>query len=215
MSTSSQFTDIKIDFNFPIVIQPGVYNGLILIKNNDTNEIVDQVNLSFNIRIPKGRIYFDCYHNSDYGDTALENYYNFTKLLLNNQIDLDFKSSLINYPSLSQYDLLILPDIENPLTDNEIFAIKKFWDNGGNILILGNYYPSTAIESLNNLLINLNVGINYAKILQIYVYQKYYNSPNYKRYLKFYLVNWSRLGSEQLQGLYLSAIRYKTCYSSL
>ncbi|MHA1752019.1 MAG: S8 family serine peptidase [Candidatus Helarchaeota archaeon] len=163
MSTSSQFTDIKIDFNFPIVIQPGVYNGLILIKNNDTNEIVDQVNLSFNIRIPKGRIYFDCYHNSDYGDTALENYYNFTKLLLNNQIDLDFKSSLINYPSLSQYDLLILPDIENPLTDNEIFAIKKFWDNGGNILILGNYYPSTAIESLNNLLINLNVGINYTK----------------------------------------------------
>ncbi|MHA1270117.1 MAG: S8 family serine peptidase [Candidatus Helarchaeota archaeon] len=164
-ANQSYFTDLNININFPFSIKYGNYTGILEIRNNDTNQILERVNLSFNIIIPRGRIYFDCFHNADYYDNVRSNYYNFTRLLFENKIDIDFGRSLISFPRLSQYDILILPDIETPFTDRELDAIKKYWesDNGGNILILGNYYPSTSIESLNKLLSILNSGINYTK----------------------------------------------------
>ena len=161
---NSQFTNLNLNINFPLSIQHGLYDGKIEIRNNDTNQIIETVNLSFSMVSPRGRIYFDCFHNSDSADHQRSNYYNFTKLLFNKSIDVDFKRSLISFPILSQYDLLILPDIETPFTEYELMAIKKYWNYGNNILIIGSYYPSTAIEPINELLSILNVGINFTKI---------------------------------------------------
>ncbi|TFF89656.1 MAG: zinc-ribbon domain-containing protein [Promethearchaeota archaeon] len=164
-ANNSHYTNLNINFHFPISIEPGLYEGKIVIRNNDTNKMMEIVNLSFEIIIPKARIYFDCFHNADSADHVRSNYYNFTKLVSEREIDINFGESLLNFPLLSQYDLLILPDIETPLTDRELMALKKYWDddNGGNILTLSNYYPSTAIESYNEIFSTIGIDLNYTK----------------------------------------------------
>ncbi|TFF86813.1 MAG: hypothetical protein EU551_00505 [Promethearchaeota archaeon] len=161
----SQYTNLNLEFFFPLSINPGLYTGVIEVRDNKTGILLDCINLTYNIIIPRGRIYFDCFHNADSADHVTSNYYNFTKLMHANSIDVDFITSMINYPTLSQYDLLILPDIETPFTQRELNAIKKYWgsDLGGNILTLGNYYPSSALESLNEMLTALDVKINYTQ----------------------------------------------------
>ena len=162
-STEAYLTDIDFIFKIPLNIQPGNYTGSIQIFNNATKKLMQQINLCFPVISPRGRIYFDCFHNSDYFDNVRSNYYNFTRLLFEDGIQTTYGTSLLSFPLLSQYDLLILPDIELPLTKKEVAAIVKYWENGGNILMLGSSYPQNAIESLNNLLQALNVGINYSK----------------------------------------------------
>ena len=161
----SYYTNLKIHFNFPLNIIPGIYTGIIEVRNNDTGALLENISLFYNITIPRARIYFDCFHNSDSADSVLSNYHNFSKLLFEKGIDVDFGKYILSYPLLSQYDLLILPDIETPFTNDELNAIKKYWEseNGGNILIIGNFYPSTAIEPLNTLLSLLDVSVNYTK----------------------------------------------------
>lgn len=162
-ASDAYFTDINVIFNIPLNIQPGLYSGIIQIIDNTTMEPMQEVALTFHVISPRGRIYFDCFHNSDYFDNVRSNYYNFTKLLFENGIQITYGTSLLSFPLLSQYDMLILPDIELPLTQKEMIAIAKYRDNGGNLLILGSSYPQTAIESLNKLLLILDVGVNYTK----------------------------------------------------
>lgn len=157
------FTDISVIFNIPLTLQPGLYSGIIQIIDNTTMQLMQEVELIFQVISPQGRIYFDCFHNSDYFDNVRSNYYNFTKVLFENRIQITYGTSLLSLPLLSQYDILILPDIELPLTQKEMTAIAKYRDNGGNILILGSSYPQNAIESLDELLQILDVGITYTR----------------------------------------------------
>ncbi len=162
-SQDSFYTNLEVVFKIPLSLSPGYYSGIIEIRDNDTQLLLETVNLSFNVRPPRGRVYFDCFHNSDDADSVKSNYYNFTKLLFENNIAVTFGKSLLTFPLLSQYDLLILPDIELPFTARERAEIQKYWSAGGNILILGSFYPQTAVEALNELLRDLDVGINYTE----------------------------------------------------
>ncbi|MBD3228657.1 MAG: S8 family serine peptidase [Candidatus Lokiarchaeota archaeon] len=164
-SNDSYYTNLNINFDFPISIEPSLYEGIIEIRNNDTNKLLEVVNISFEITLPRARIYFDCFHNADSADHVRSNYYNFTKMLSENAIDINFGESLLLFPLLSQYDLIILPDMETPLTDRELTALKRYWQNNntGNILTLSNYYPSTAIETYNEIFSTLEIDINYTK----------------------------------------------------
>ncbi|MDD1779083.1 MAG: S8 family serine peptidase, partial [Candidatus Helarchaeota archaeon] len=162
-AAEAQFTDISVIFDIPLTIQPGTYSGVIQISDNTTMQPMQQVELFFQVISSQGRIYFDCFHNSDYFDSVRSNYYNFTKLLFEKGIQITYGVSLLSFPLLSQYDILIIPDIELPFTQKEVTAIAQYWNSGGNILVLGSSYPQNAIESLNDLLQRLDVGINYTK----------------------------------------------------
>ncbi|HUX98241.1 MAG TPA: S8 family peptidase [Candidatus Deferrimicrobium sp.] len=162
-SQEAYFTDLQVEFNFPLSITPMNYNGTLIIRDNITNQILEIIELSANITSPRGRIYFDRFHNVDTADSLLSNYHNFSLLLSTERMQITYGSSLLSFPLLSQYDLVILPDIELPLTPTEIAALHKYWEMGGNLLILSSSYPYTAIESINQLLQRLDVGMIYTK----------------------------------------------------
>ncbi len=158
-----EFANLEVNFQIPLSIAPGIYTGTIEIRENITSELLETVDLVFEVKSPRGRVYFDCLHNTDIEDHMRKNYHNFTKLLYEHSIAMTFGSSLLSFPLLSQYDILLLPDIELPFTPRELQEVEKYWANGGNILILGSSYPETSVESLNALLSMLDAGINYSK----------------------------------------------------
>ncbi|MFX1294640.1 MAG: S8 family serine peptidase [Promethearchaeota archaeon] len=161
LAEDAQFTNLEVVFDNPLNIVPGLYTGTIKIRDNDTQTLLETVDLAFQVCSPRGRIYFDCLHNSDSSDHVRSNFYNFTKLFYEQNIAITYGCSLLSFPLLSQYDLLILSDIELPLTPREIAAIEQYWIAGGNLLVLGSFYPFNSIESLNTLLATLDVGISY------------------------------------------------------
>lgn len=153
---------IKMDIYIPLSTKPAFYSGQVEIYDNNTGGSLKNATLAFNISIPIGRIYFDNFHNYDNADSFTENYHALVAYLYNCNYAVDTGKELLSYNKLKNYDILLLPDIEIMFTSNEIEEIKRFWEDGGSILILGSSYPNFAEESLNDLLQNLGVGINYS-----------------------------------------------------
>ncbi|WP_297509059.1 DUF4350 domain-containing protein [Thermococcus sp.] len=67
----------------------------------------------------------------------------------------------LTYEKLKKYDVLILTNPKKPLTSDEIEAIREFVQNGGGLIVSGDWYKYVNIESLNELL--QGTGIQFEK----------------------------------------------------
>ncbi|NHI93371.1 MAG: hypothetical protein EAX96_12870 [Candidatus Lokiarchaeota archaeon] len=160
INNETEYNFINLNIYIPINAKLGFYNGTLDLKINSTGDINRSIPINFNITRPVGRIYFDYFHNYDRADTKYSNYNLFSSFLVKNlNYDLDFVKELISYPKLKNYDILMLPDTEIPLLDVEIDAIQQFYEEGGRIYVLGSYYPYFELDSLNDLLTQLNTSI--------------------------------------------------------
>ncbi|MHA1835362.1 MAG: S8 family serine peptidase, partial [Candidatus Odinarchaeia archaeon] len=156
--TVEEYLDIGINIEIPLNATPGLYNSRIEILNASGGSL-HNITVLFNVYFPKGRIYFDTLHNMDLEDTPFINYRSFINRLLNSGYAVNYGDNFLTYEFVKNYDLIILPDIELQLLNFEINALQRFISEGGNLLVLGSYYPMFAAESLNTLL--NGYGISY------------------------------------------------------
>lgn len=152
---------LKVKLEIPIATVPGRYIGQINFINssNSASEVLTNISLNVKIEVPKARALFDWYHNFDFSDSPWHNYYLFATLLADMLIDLDVSEGILTLEKLEEYDILILPDVELMFTPDEEYAIQKFIENGGSLLVLGSFYQAFAVETLNKVL--APYGVNF------------------------------------------------------
>ena len=110
------------------------------------SQLVPQTNIT------QFRILFDEAHYPGYytgaGDGGIDNYYFMLYLEILSQghvIDILNYPSRIYYETLSNYDLLVIPYTHNSYYYWEIDNIENWVRNGGNLLLLQNYYVVSMI----------------------------------------------------------------------
>ncbi|GAJ13154.1 unnamed protein product, partial [marine sediment metagenome] len=64
---------------------------------------------------------------------------------------------------LAQYDLVVLQNPILPYSPLEIYNLKSYFDNGGNILFLGTRYQDLCVDNINELFSAINLGIQINK----------------------------------------------------
>ena len=150
---------LEVKLEVPITTVPGRYVGQINFVNSSNGfEVLANVSIDFEIEIPRARALFDWHHNFDFSDSPWCNYYLFANLLADMLIDLDVSEGILTLEKLEDYDILILPDVELMFTPDEEYAIKKFIEDGGSLLVLGSFYPAFAAEPLNRILSSYGVS---------------------------------------------------------
>jgi len=144
--------DVKLEA--PITVIPGRYVGWINFINSssDTSAVLTNISLNVKIEIPRAKALFDWYHNFDFSDSPWSSYYLFATLLADMLIDLDVSEGILTLEKLEGYDVLILPDVELMFTPDEEYAVRKFVENDGSLLVLGSFYQAFAAEPLNRIL---------------------------------------------------------------
>lgn len=121
-------------------------------ENNQTNTT------NITIRIPK--VLIDLSHGQYY----LQNYgYQGLKENIENELGWKVEINLkpLTYEGLKDYDVLILTNPKKDLTDEEVKAIREFVQNGGGLIVAGDWYKYVNSKSLNALL--TGTGVTFEK----------------------------------------------------
>ncbi len=165
--------DIKIDKD----AEPGVRNFLVNLTNATGGQLLDILNVSLDIRLPEYKILMESFHGlNDWNPSPSYEQVGFYEAMkdlseLNISInydmeywtpnyDLDKDNSMLVEERLAQYDLIVLQSPILPYSPNEINSLMNYFNDGGNILLLGTRYQDLPTESLNYLLSSLNTGIS-------------------------------------------------------
>ncbi|MHA1340332.1 MAG: S8 family serine peptidase [Promethearchaeota archaeon] len=157
----------------------GEKTGIIYINKTGSNQIFDTINITINVRFPRGRILFDNFHGlNDWfpawpsGLNQLDAYQ-----AMKNLHDLGFKldyymkywsydydpykdAQLLTADRLNLADIVVLQTPILPYTPMEINNLKEFIDMGGSIIILGTRSQAICLDSINDLLTSLQTSIS-------------------------------------------------------
>lgn len=155
--------NLSLPIDIDLTIFPQIRGALYVRKNR---ELIARIPFQpINMSYPKLRVYFDNFHNREPEDSPLSNFFMFTKLLKNSAIDVVIQNSFISYEALSAFDILLLPDMELMLAQEEIEAIYQFIKDGGNLIVLGAEKESIVVESINELL--KPFGITFTETIEL------------------------------------------------
>jgi subtilisin family serine protease len=178
------FTDagvgfVELDIKINKDAQPGITSFLLNLSESSGGAPMDFINASFEIRLPEYKILMESFHGlndiNDVNATFPLNQMGFYEAMqdlteLNISIDYgmqywtpdyDFSTdnSILTEERLAQYDLVVLQNPILPYSPVELSAFIDYFNNGGNILLLGTRYQELASESINRLLALLDVDI--------------------------------------------------------
>lgn len=136
------YANILITLNATYFPHPGYYNGIINITANGA--LIGSVNISFNLRYPEGRLFFDSIHNEISLTSwnrrlysVYSGYFQFSEEIFNQGHDIDEIPFLTEYNStlLSLYDGIIIFDPLKGFTPQENATLHSLLNNGTGILI--------------------------------------------------------------------------------
>jgi serine protease AprX len=136
----------------------------------------DTINVSIDIRLPEQKILLDSYHGLNdwlYPELSFPQigFYEAMSDIADLNISINYSmeywqigynkssnNSILTEELLAQYDLIVLQNPILPYSPMEIENLKKYYNNGGNILYLGTQYQHVCSDNINALLSEL--GIN-------------------------------------------------------
>nr|MDO8081736.1 S8 family serine peptidase [Candidatus Freyarchaeota archaeon] len=136
------YANILISFNATYFPRPGYYSGLISITAN--GEHLGNVNISFNLSYPEGRLFFDSIHNEigleSWGRrlySIYSGYFQFSEEIFKQGHDIDEIPFLTEYNStlLSFYDGILIFAPVKGFTPQENATLHSLLNNGTSILI--------------------------------------------------------------------------------
>jgi len=150
------YSDI-LNISVPLSTDPGNYFGNISYTFNNTTYFLP---LNFTIEIPKAKIYLYS-HNLHSDDSEFYNYRSLGYTLSTIQFDMDEYPETIRWENLSKNDILILSDLEYPLSSQELAYISAFHDQNGSILLVTSAFPYFSPEPYSQLGEMLDFPINF------------------------------------------------------
>jgi len=173
------FTDAGVNFvAFDIEIESDATPGIRTFELNFTSgvRLYDNIFVSIEVKLPEHRVLMDSYHGlNDYLPELSfyqMDFYDWMKDLSDLNISVDylaefwtpnydknFNNSILTEERLAQYDLVVLQNPILPYSLLEIYSLKSYFDNGGNILFLGTRYQDLCVDNINELFSAINLGI--------------------------------------------------------
>jgi len=153
------FTIILNIFTFPIFLTALNHEAICLTDPTISSKIIDSIQLS-NYQPEKGlTVLFDVFHDND-SDSIAENYLDFKNCIQDLEINIYELNNTITMETIHESSLLILPDIEKELSQEEIQAITNYVLQGKSLLIIGNDDEDFNNQTITNLLQQINIPIN-------------------------------------------------------
>lgn len=170
--TGINFSTLDIEIGQEVV--PGIYNFTINMTSGGV--VYDSANISLEIRLPEYKILMDSFHglNDMYPESSSSYqiaYADAMRDIAEMNISIDYSmerwtpdynrddNTILTEEKLGQYDLIVLQNPVLPYSDVELTNITSYFNNGGNILILGTRHQALCTDSINHLLSLLNVDI--------------------------------------------------------
>ncbi|MHA2074350.1 MAG: S8 family peptidase, partial [Candidatus Hodarchaeales archaeon] len=126
-----------VNVSVPFSTAPSIYSGNISYSYLGKNYFLP---LEFTIDNPKANIYLYS-HDSYSDDSEFYNYRSLGNLLSENKFDMNDYSNTITWENLSKSDIMIISDLEYPLSNQEISYISNFHNNNGSILLVTSAFP--------------------------------------------------------------------------
>nr|MDO8118116.1 S8 family serine peptidase [Candidatus Sigynarchaeota archaeon] len=171
---------IKLHVKTSFDLAPGTYNFSIWLKDS-LNNTRDTLAVYLDIRDARYRILMDSfdaiqdiYTGPDRQGRIAMDYHGLRKELAQASIQLviemDYwtsgynsthETSKLTYEDLELFDTVILLPVKTGLFNDELDAIKKYRDRGGNLMILGTRYQGFARSNVNSLLGVLNTNVTF------------------------------------------------------
>ncbi|MEM3586752.1 MAG: S8 family serine peptidase, partial [Candidatus Jordarchaeaceae archaeon] len=137
-----KYANILVSLNATLFPHPGYYNGLISVIVN--GELLGNVNISFNLSYPEGRLFFDSIHNEIGLETwrrrlysIYSGYFQFSEEIFKRGHDIDEIPFLTEYNStiLSFYDGLLIFSPIKGFTSQENATLHHLLNCGASILL--------------------------------------------------------------------------------
>jgi len=142
--------------------QPKLYEAVPI--QNSPQEIIFQEGIR-TTQIPYTvKVLFDESHGQYWDSNKLSAFLEDLKENYGVTIDIH-ETGEINSSLLSGYDVLIISNPGSPFTEDEVDAIKSFLDNGGSLLIMGNWYKYFDPTYIENITKSYGIGWYDAEII--------------------------------------------------
>jgi len=184
-NSSIDFSEAGVKFlELGIEISKNAFPG---IRNFQFNlsvggQIYDIATITLDIKLPEYRILMESYHGlndwfpniSRYKDVKFSQvgFYDAMADLSKMNISIDYfmehwtpdynkdlNNSILTEERLAQYDVVVLQAPMLPYSPLEIFNLKNYFENGGNLFFLGTRYQDLVVDNINYLFSELGVDI--------------------------------------------------------
>lgn len=128
----------SLNLTIPFNIAPGVYQGNFSYQFSGSSYSIPII---ITVKHPQAKIYWDT-HFTGKDDSPFYNYRSLDNFGTSN-LDLDINDfeSTLTWENLSQNDILVLTDLEYPISGREIQFISEFHDQNGSILLVTSCFP--------------------------------------------------------------------------
>jgi hypothetical protein len=156
--SSAAYFERILKLDIPYNVPPAFYEGYLGYTFGVQSY---QLPITFEVQLPKEKIYWDTYHTG-IDDSYFLNYHSLNQILQSSsyQYDIVDYNSPISDANLSQNGIIVLTDLEDPLTYREIEFIKDFHEKNGSILLVTSFLPYFNLDPYEKLVDGLNLPIN-------------------------------------------------------
>ncbi|MHA1749968.1 MAG: S8 family serine peptidase [Promethearchaeota archaeon] len=158
----------------------GNYNSTILIKNA-LDEELDSIEINFTLKAPRFKVYIDTFHSvKDQFSTSFRSdyigidYYPlmnfFQQHCIETFVPMEYwtrnynasrNRNFFTYPFIKTFDLIIIPSLKLDLFTSEKLALKSFYNEGGDLIVMGDRYQRFSVKGVNDLLSSLGLQIQF------------------------------------------------------
>jgi subtilisin family serine protease len=155
-----------LNISIPLLTPPGTYLGNVTYTFKDVTYFLP---IKFNIEQPEANIYL--YSQSPHqDDSSFYNYRLLSNILAKKGFDLNDYPSTITWNNLSNNDILVISDLESPLSTREINHIYEFHNRNGSILLITSAYPYFNPDPYFKLAEKLEIPIDFENRIDIINY---------------------------------------------
>jgi len=164
VQSAAGYFEKSLNLTIPLNTAPGIYLGNLTYTFYDSKHVIP---LNFTIRNPNSKIYWDTYYTGK-DDSTFFNYRALDEFLVSNlQFDVNEYESTLTWQNLSQNNILVLTDLEYPISEEELNSISKFHNQGGSILLVTSAFPYFNLDAYSRLSADLGIPVNFTNRLDL------------------------------------------------
>jgi hypothetical protein len=197
----SYYDEVVIKGQIPINPTPGYYKGALRVNWDSTNELKIPIG-PIVVKVPQRSISWEMWGN-DGADSPNSNYAELKTYLMNNNTHLMVNDEPLSSFTINQSRTIILADIEASMSSQQFELLETHIENGGNIVILGSFFPFTNYENLNQLTMRFGVkflDVQDLEILDIGLTQYTYNAQGTVSLISDNHLDFSSINSLEWRG---------------